>query len=80
MPALDSGQLSAAARKRLRQQYETLRVVQLRRDLERLPNELFDRVEGKVEDGLRPPRRGPPIRVDGRQRQKEWLRRHAAQT
>lgn len=76
---LDSGQLSVAAQKRLRQQYESLDVIQLRRQLERQRKELFDLVEGKVEDGIRPPRRGRSIRVDGRQRQKEWRRRHAAQ-
>jgi hypothetical protein len=72
---LDSGQLSAAAEKRLRAQYESLNVVELRREVERLRNELFDLVEGKVDDGIRPARRGRPIRVDGRQRRKDWLRR-----
>jgi hypothetical protein len=72
---LDSGQLSAVAEKRLRKQYEQLNVVELRRDIDRLRNALFDLVEGKVEDGIRPARRGQPIRVDGRQRQKQWLRR-----
>ena len=72
---LDSGQLSAVAEKRLRKQYEQLNVVELRRDIDRLRNALFDLVEGKVEDGIRPARRGQPIRFDGRQRQKAWLRR-----
>jgi hypothetical protein len=75
---LESGQLSPASEKRLRKQYESLNVVQLRREVERLRNELFDLVEGKVEEGIRPARRGRPISVDGRQRRKEWLRRHAA--
>jgi len=75
---LESGQLSPSAEKRLRKQYESLNVVELRREVERLRNELFDLVEGKVEDGFRPARRGRPIRIDGRQRQKEWLRRRAA--
>jgi len=75
---LDSGQLSAAAEKRLRTQYESLNVVELRREVERLRNELFDLVEGKVDEGIRPARRGCPVRVDGRQRRKEWLRRRAA--
>ena len=74
---LDSGQLSAAAEQRLRTQYQSLNVVELRRQVERLRNELFHLVEGKVEDGIRPARRGRAIRVDGRQRQKEWLRRRA---
>ena len=75
---LDSAQLSPAAEKQLRQQYQSLSVVALRRDVERLRNELFDLVEGKVEEGIRPARRGRPIRLDGRQRRKEWFRRHAA--
>lgn len=75
---LDSDQLSTVAEKRLRKQYEQLNVVALRRDIDRLRNELFDLVEGKIEDGIRPARRGQPIRVDGRQRQKEWLRRRRA--
>lgn len=75
---LDSGQLSTASERRLRKQYKSLSVVQLRRDTERLRSELFDLVEGKVEDGFRSARRGQPIRVDGRQRQKQWLRRRRA--
>ena len=75
---LDSGQLSGVAEKRLRKQYEQLNVVELRRDIDRRRNELFDLVEGKVEEGIQPARRGQPIRVDGRQRQKEWLRRRRA--
>src|SRR3954469_17557516 len=75
---LESGQLTQASEKRLRKQYETLNVVELRRDIQQLRNELFDLVEGKVEDGVRPARRGQPIRVDGRQRQKDWLRRRRA--
>ena len=75
---LDSAQLSPAAEKQLRQQYQSLSVVKLRRDVERWRNELFDLVEGKVEEGIRPARRGRPIRLDGRERRKEWFRRHAA--
>jgi hypothetical protein len=75
---LDSGQLSAVAEKRLRAQYEQLNVVELRRQIDRLRNALFDLVEGKVEDGIRPARRGQPIRVDGRQRRKQWLRQRRA--
>jgi hypothetical protein len=75
---LDSGQLSGVAERRLRKEYAQLNVVELRRDIDRLRNALFDLVEGKVEDGIRPARRGQPIRVDGRQRQNEWLRRRRA--
>jgi hypothetical protein len=72
---LESGQLNPAAERKLRKQYESLNVVQLRAEVEGLRNKLFDLVEGKLEDGFRPARRGRPIRIDGRQQQKEWLRR-----
>ena len=58
------------AEKRLRKQYEQLNVVELRRDIDSLRNALFDLLEGKVEEAMRPARRGQPIRVDGRRRQK----------
>ena len=76
---LESGQLSAASEKQLREQYESLSVADLHRDMERLRNQLFDLVEDKVEDGVRARPRGYPIRVDGRQRQKAWLRRQRAE-
>ena len=69
--------MSPAAQKRLRRQYESLNVIELRRDIEGLRNELFDLVEGKLQDGIRAARRGRAISVDGRQRRKDWLRRHA---
>src|SRR5215213_2301913 len=75
---LASGQLRPASEKQLRKQYESLSVVDLRCELDRLRNQLFELVEGKVEDGIRSRRRGSPIRVDGRQRQKDWLRRRQA--
>lgn len=75
---LDSGQLSPAAEKGLRKHYQSLNLVELRRKVEQLRNELFDLVAGKVEDGIRPAPRGQPIRVDGRVRRREWFRRHAA--
>jgi hypothetical protein len=76
---LESGQLNPAVERKLRKQYESLNVVRLRAEVEGLRNKLFDLVEGKVEDGFRPARRGRPIRVDGRQRRKEWLRRQSLQ-
>jgi hypothetical protein len=75
---LASGQLRPASEKRLRKQYESLSVVDLRREVDRLRNQLFDLVEGKVEEGIRSRRRGRPIRVDGRQRRKDWLRQRQA--
>ena len=50
---LESGQLSARAEKRLREQYEELSVVELRRKIDQLREQLFDLVEGKAESGQR---------------------------
>lgn len=64
---LESGQLSAAARKRLERQYESLSVAQLRRRIEELRNKLFDLIENK--NGAEPARqkgRGPGITVKSR--------------
>jgi hypothetical protein len=64
---LDSGQLSAAARKRLQTRYESLNVAQLRRHIEELRQRLFDYLESKPDgEAGRPQRRGPAIRVGGR--------------
>jgi len=63
---LESGQISAAARKRLQAQYESLNVAELRRRIEELRNQLFDLIEKK--DRSEPSgskRRGPGIRIGG---------------
>ena len=63
---LESGQISAAARKRLQAQYESLNVAELRRRIEELRNQLFDLIEKK--DRSEPSgskRRGPSIRIGG---------------
>ena len=64
---LESGQLSARAEKRLREQYEELSVVELRRKIDQLREQLFDLVEGKAESGQRR-RRGRGIWPAGSRR------------
>jgi len=63
---IESGQISAAARKRLTAQYESLNVAQLRRQIEGLRNRLFNQLDNK--NGAEPSarkRHGPGIRVGG---------------
>ena len=63
---MDSGQISAAARKRLTAQYESLNVAQLRRQIEELRNRLFTPLEKKncAEPSIRK-RHGPGIGLGG---------------
>jgi len=65
---LESGQLSAAAARRLASLYEALNVAALRRAIEDLRQRLFDLVEAKVESGARARRRGPALTVSRRRR------------
>jgi len=63
---IESGQISAAARKRLEARYGSLNVAELRRRIEELRTKLFDRLEQK--DDTRPSaakRHGPGIQVGG---------------
>ena len=63
---IESGQISAAARKVLMTQYESLNVAALRRRVEELRNQLFDHLSAK--NGTVPSarkRHGPSIRVGG---------------
>jgi hypothetical protein len=63
---IESGQISAAARKVLMAQYESLNVAALRRRVEELRNQLFDHLSAK--NGTVPSarkRHGPGIRVGG---------------
>lgn len=69
---LESGQVSAAARAKLKRQYEALRVGKLRRRIEQLRDQLFDVVESKDETGVRRRGRGRPIRA-------AWSRKRTAQ-
>jgi hypothetical protein len=64
---LESGQISAAARKRLTAQYESLNVAKRRRRMEELQTRLFEYIEKK--NGTEPSetrRRGRGIQVVGR--------------
>ena len=64
---MESGQVSAAARKRLEAQYASLSVAELRRRIEELQTKLFERLEQK--DDLKPStgrRHGPGIQIGGR--------------
>jgi len=64
---MESGQISGAAQKRLRQQYESLNVAELRRQMESLRNKLFDLIEGKpVVPEAKPKRRGPAPQLSSR--------------
>jgi hypothetical protein len=65
---LESGQISAGARKRLQTQYESLNVAELRRRIDALRTRLFDRIEQKEDAGSKPlaKRHGPGIQVGGR--------------
>ncbi len=65
-PAQPKCNISAAARKRLTAQYESLNVAQLRRQIEGLRNPLFTQLEKKncAEPSTRK-RHGPGIRIGG---------------
>lgn len=69
---LESGQLSARAEKRLRQQYEELNVAELHRLIEKLRQHLFDLLEEKTDDGTRPRRRGRGIWLGASRRARLW--------
>jgi len=75
---LDSGQLSGRAEKRLRRQYESLNVAELRRQVEELRNRLFDLIENKTEvEGLKPRGRGRAISLTGFREARRWRARMA---
>ena len=64
---LESGQLRPAVEKRLQQQYDSLNMAELHRQVEQLRNRLFDLIEGKpVAAPATAKSRGPAIRVTSR--------------
>ena len=69
---LESGQVSAVVRAKLKRQYEALRIGKLRRRIEQLRDQLFDVVESKDETSVRRRGRGRPIRA-------AWSRKRTAQ-
>jgi Integrase core domain len=75
---LDSGQLSQRAEKRLRHEYESLNVAELRRKVEQLRNRLFDLVENKAElAGWKRRGRGRAISLTGFREAQRWRARMA---
>ncbi len=60
---LDSGQISAVARKRLRAEYESLNVAELHRRIEELRTRLFEATDAKNTREPAARRHGPGIRV-----------------
>jgi hypothetical protein len=76
---LESGQLSARAEKRLRQQYEQLNVAELHRTIEKLRQDLFELLEEKTADGTRPRRRGRGIWVGASRRARVWAAKTKAE-
>lgn len=71
---LESKQISAATKKRLREEYESLNVAELRRQIEVLKDRLFQLVEGKPK--AEPPkvrRHGPGIELNHRRAHAIWM-------
>ena len=62
---MDSGQISAAVRKRLQAQYESLNVAELHRRIEELRTRLFEAGDAKNTREPAARRHGPGIRVRG---------------
>ena len=75
---LDSGQLSQRAEKRLRREYESLNVAELKRKVEELRNQLFDLIESKTEvEGEKQRGRGRAISLTGFREARSWRARMA---
>jgi len=76
---LDSGQLSPRAEKRLRREYESLNVAELRRKVEELRNRLFDLIENKTEEveGVKRRGRGRAFSLTGFREAPSWRARKA---
>ena len=64
---MESKSIFCAAKKRLKQQYESLNVAELHRQVETLRQRLFDLIEGKpAAEPPKPKRHGPAIQVTSR--------------
>lgn len=74
---LDSGQLTAAARRRLEAEYAQLNVAQLRRTIQELQNRLWETLAVGGDESVRPRRRGPAPSLSG-VAHKQWMRRMLA--
>jgi hypothetical protein len=62
---MESDQIAASSKKKLKQQYESMNAAELRRQVEESRNRLFDAIEGKPEQDLRAKGRGRSITVHG---------------
>jgi hypothetical protein len=75
---LDSGQLSQRAEKRLRREYASLNVAELKRKIEQLRNRLFDLTENKTEvEGVKRRGRGRAFSLTGFREAPRWRARMA---
>ena len=64
---MESDQIPERSKKRLKQQYESMNVAELHRQIEVIRNRLFDLIEGKAQvEPPKPKRRGPSITVKSR--------------
>lgn len=64
---MESKDIRASSRRRLKQQYESMNVAELHRQVEALRNRLFDLIAGKPQHELsKPKRHGPAITVTSR--------------
>ncbi len=63
---MESAQIQASAKKKLKQQYESMNVAQLNREIEELRNRLFDVIESKPQQEWKPKGRGRSITVTSR--------------
>jgi hypothetical protein len=71
---IESGQIPASTKKRLKQQYESMNVAELRRQIETLKDRLFKLVEGKPKAAAsKAKRHGPGIQLNNRRAHAIWM-------
>jgi len=71
---IESKQTPASTKKRLKPEYESMNVAELRRQIEALKNRLFKLVEDKPEAEPNAKRHGPGIELDHRRAHAIWMR------
>lgn len=73
---MESGQIPAAVKKRLKQEYESMNVAELHRQIEALKDRLFKLVKGNSKEDLaKVKRHGPGIKLNGRRAHGTWMRK-----
>ena len=73
---MESGQISAAVKKRLKQEYESMNVAELHRQIEALKARLFRLVKGRSKtDPPKGKRHGPGIELNNRRAHGIWMRK-----